>query len=269
MNALDHNYILFTLDSCRWDSLTEALKLIPRHQFNFKRAYAQSTYTYPAHLSLYQGILPSVHEAIPYYNRFKKALFRIAHRSATAQSLVQFKAGTSSIVSGFNSSGYFTLCLGAVNWFEHPALSNEFQKFHFTGCCLKKQLAILGNYLELCSTPVFSVVNIGETHDPYEFGGTIPPSLNSREIMRKFKDYGYLTKDHQKQIAACNYVITLLKEFVLTLQQLSRGTILIICGDHGECFGEDALYGHGFYHKKIMEVPLSITQHNTTILNND
>jgi len=42
------------------------------------------------------------------------------------------------------------------------------------------------------------------------------------------------------------------------LSQLQRGTIVVICADHGECFGEDGLHGHGFYHLKVIEVPLGI-----------
>ena len=31
---------------------------------------------------------------------------------------------------------------------------------------------------------------------------------------------------------------------------------IIIASDHGECFGEDGLWGHSFYHEKIMTVPI-------------
>jgi glucan phosphoethanolaminetransferase (alkaline phosphatase superfamily) len=32
----------------------------------------------------------------------------------------------------------------------------------------------------------------------------------------------------------------------------------MVTADHGECFGEDGLWGHAIYHPKIMHVPLLI-----------
>ncbi|MCJ7774484.1 MAG: hypothetical protein MUP22_15275, partial [Desulfobacterales bacterium] len=32
----------------------------------------------------------------------------------------------------------------------------------------------------------------------------------------------------------------------------------IICADHGDCWGEDNLWGHGMHHEKVLEVPLII-----------
>ena len=35
-------------------------------------------------------------------------------------------------------------------------------------------------------------------------------------------------------------------------------TLVVLCGDHGECFGEDGYWGHGVNHPKVLEVPLAI-----------
>jgi arylsulfatase A-like enzyme len=43
-----------------------------------------------------------------------------------------------------------------------------------------------------------------------------------------------------------------------TVDSVGRPTLVVICGDHGECFGEDEHWGHGFYHPKVMEVPMII-----------
>jgi arylsulfatase A-like enzyme len=37
-----------------------------------------------------------------------------------------------------------------------------------------------------------------------------------------------------------------------------RDVTVVMCGDHGDCFGEEGLYGHGFYHPKVMQVPMAI-----------
>ena len=39
---------------------------------------------------------------------------------------------------------------------------------------------------------------------------------------------------------------------------LPDNTVVVVCGDHGECFGEDGYWGHGVHHAKVYEVPLGI-----------
>ena len=39
---------------------------------------------------------------------------------------------------------------------------------------------------------------------------------------------------------------------------LPGDTIVILCADHGECFGEDGYWGHGVNHPRVLEVPLAI-----------
>ncbi len=45
---------------------------------------------------------------------------------------------------------------------------------------------------------------------------------------------------------------------------LTRGrpTTVVVTADHGECLGEEGLYGHAFHHEKVMEVPLLIFRLN-------
>jgi hypothetical protein len=35
-----------------------------------------------------------------------------------------------------------------------------------------------------------------------------------------------------------------------------REASTLVCGDHGDCWGEDGLWEHGVYHPKVLEVPL-------------
>ena len=41
------------------------------------------------------------------------------------------------------------------------------------------------------------------------------------------------------------------------LEQFSESSVLI-CSDHGDCWGEDGLWEHGIFHEKVLEVPLII-----------
>ena len=261
------NFVIITLDSCRWDTFQKAKMPFIKEKAVFRKAYSHGTYTLPSHKSIYQGILPSVNEDIQYYNRFSKALFRIAHRNVSADSLVTFKGGTPDIITGFKDIGYYTFGIGAMEWFKHQELTSNFDDFYYTGINAEKQLKIFSDTVANLKIPFFSLINIGETHEPFEFGRQIKPNLNSRARMRAFKDFGFLETDFEKQILACSYLDTIIEKLVLKLMQITqRGTVVVICSDHGECFGEDELYGHGFYHPKIMEVPLGIFQVNCNIL---
>lgn len=42
----------------------------------------------------------------------------------------------------------------------------------------------------------------------------------------------------------------------------ARPTTVVVTADHGECLGEEGLYGHAFHHEKVMEVPLLIFRLN-------
>ena len=41
------------------------------------------------------------------------------------------------------------------------------------------------------------------------------------------------------------------------LAAFSRASVLV-CGDHGDAWGEDGLWSHGFFHHKVLEVPLLV-----------
>ena len=117
------NFLLITLDSCRWDTYCKAATPNLDKFCSIKKAYTQATFTYASHLSMYQGLFPSVRENIPYYNRFSKPLFRISNRRAAIESFVSFPSGTKTIIHGLRCRSYYTICLGAVNWFRHIELT--------------------------------------------------------------------------------------------------------------------------------------------------
>ena len=77
---------------------------------------------------------------------------------------------------------------------------------------------------------LFFFVNVGTTHRPFRNDVSWSGQVNALEYTDKY------IKD--------------LIDFV-------NPNHLIITADHGECFYEkDGIGGHGFYHPKVMEVPL-------------
>jgi len=260
MNTFDftENVVLITLDSCRWDSFTQANAQHLKSRCKFRKAFSQGTYTYPAHMSIFSGILPNSDTIEPYYNRFCKNLFRMAGRRASSASLIEFPEGTENIIKGFERRGYKTIGFAAMEWFKHPNLNGPFQVFHLTGINFEKQIKYVKQELSASDFPFFLFINIGETHEPYEYGKDIKVSLVSRARMRAFENIGYQFEEHKKQILALEYVDGIMPKLFAHLNQNYRRSLVIVCGDHGDCFGEDGKYGHGFYHEKVMEVPLGI-----------
>lgn len=253
------NFLLITLDSCRWDTYEIAKTPNLDAYFKFEKAYSQSTYTLPSHISMYQGMFPSSRKNIPYYNRFAKPILRINERNTTVEALVNFPKGTNNIFEGFKNFGKYTFGLGAMSWFKHTWMTSCFDEFVFTGTHLEKQCRLAKDFIRK-NKDFAMLINIGETHEPYEIGGYIEPSLASRARVRSFEFGGYDKDAHYKQISTLEKIDEILKDFLDFIQDQDEAIISICCADHGECFGEDNLWGHGFYHPKIMEVPLGISK---------
>lgn len=253
------NFLLITYDSCRWDTYHSAKTLKVDTFCKARKAYTQGTFTFAAHMAIYQGILPQVRARIPFYNRYSRQLIRIANRPTLVPSLITFTQGTVDIIRGFSANGYYTLGIGAVEWFKHPALTDPFEDFFFTGIHAHQQVCLFQENISEREPPFFSLINFGETHDPYEY---TPAPVTYPRISRPRQLDGEPTEfDHDgfhRQIKCCEFLDKRVGEILTYLQGLERSTVVVLCGDHGECFGEDNLIGHGFYHPKVMEVPVAI-----------
>lgn len=56
----------------------------------------------------------------------------------------------------------------------------------------------------------------------------------------------------RRQKACLEYVDARIKSLLESFKESKT----IICADHGDCWGEDNLWGHGMHHEKVLEVPL-------------
>lgn len=254
------NVLILTLDSCRWDTFVNARTPIIDSLCITRSANAQATFTYPAHLAIYQGHLPNTREPIAYYNRFTKSLFRIAKNDAAMESFITFPRGTRNFVHGFRSLGYYSIGVGAMEWFRHSDLTSPFHEFHFTGINADFQIEKFLSCIAGLDRAFVGLINFGETHEPYHHGGQIPGNeiSRARATARRKLPTGFDNENWLKQISSCEFLDGRIGYLIDRLKDYSRGTVVVLCADHGECFGEDELYGHGFYHPKVMEVPLGI-----------
>lgn len=251
--------VLFvTLDSCRYDTFIRSNTPNLDTVGEARRAFAPGNFTYASHMAMFMGFTPGD----PCTNRsfinpkYGK-IFRMASGGIKGEGSEFLLLDGENVVDGFKRQGYRTIGSGAVGWFN-PAtptsqgLIKHFDDFYYPGdtFSLNKQLQWLFERLESANSPVFAFLNIGETHVPYYFEGAgwsadenpcVPFSTNNDK-----------EKCEIRQRLALEYV----DEKLAPLLTLFGESTVIVCADHGDCWGEDGLWEHGIYHQKVMEVPL-------------
>src|SRR5581483_10925801 len=161
------------------------------------------------------------------------------------------------IIDGFKRKGYLAVGSGAVDWFDTRTetgrqLTIDFDHFLFAGnsWSLEKQMEFFSTHLSSNHRPVFAFLNVGETHVPYYHAGADwEPS-----------HYVCVPFGKENDAAECRRRQRLCLEFVdrqlATLLGAFAGSTVLVCGDHGDCWGEDGLWEHGIHHPKVYEVPL-------------
>jgi membrane-anchored protein YejM (alkaline phosphatase superfamily) len=259
------NFLLVTYDSCRYDSYKAAKTPVLSRYASVREAWAHATYTHPSHAGMFQGMLPHVFTEEEYYNRFVRQMWRIQHRKPVDARVV-FPRGSKSIIDGFNNLGYFTCGTAAMAWFRNNAeLTSDWQSFEWTGIAARRQIEWTKSELSRnASRPFFAFINFGETHSPYKFDGQ-EGSEGEAEARRGRNIKGLGTgedafdeENWRMQIACVEFLDARMGELLEYFRKNNRDVTVVMCGDHGDCFGESGLYGHGFYHPKVMQVPMAI-----------
>jgi hypothetical protein len=248
------NIALITLDSLRYDSALEAKTPNLNAIFtsvgieNWVKVGSQGTHTLASHISmLHAGILPSWNtDDVPGpYNRKKENLFKAQLPWDRKTDATYPTPPASNIVIGFKELGYRTVGIGGVHWFDNRFVTsgfwekNYFEEFHWEERFaeeepdgLEYQIDLAQNLLkEEDDRPLFFFLNISSTHIPYRNG----------------------PRNVQGQAACLEYVDSHLPRL---LSLLPNPCHVIIVSDHGDCMGEDGLWGHAVYHPKVMEVPM-------------
>jgi membrane-anchored protein YejM (alkaline phosphatase superfamily) len=258
---LDVNFLLITLDSCRYDAFCDARTPVLDSFGRSLRAQSPANYTYAAHQSFFVGILPNVSEPVPYYNRFTRQLVGLIEVGETPkkQSTYFTVVSNRDAVDGFRRAGFQTVGTGAMNWFRQSSLTASFEQFEM----LTNAEAQINYVLRSLDTSrrFFAFINFGETHDPFHYQGKLKPCpvrIQARRISWPPQESGLVGRKHEAywhQVEAIEFVDRQLDRLFVALP---ANTVVVMCGDHGECFGEDGYWGHGINHPKVFDVPLGI-----------
>ena len=282
-----YNVLFVTLDCCRYDTLAEANTPFMKQVGTLRKAKTHGTYTLPAHLSFFMGYTPFVDEPPfePYYSETRQLWRLRSSRSRKLNSVGMILEGKN-IIEGYRNIGWNTVGTGGVRWFRNSTLTESFDKFLFFGSedktsvfvSRKKEDFSLNHQAEILKAvkddKYFLFVNCSETHVPYDFGEGMHAKEIDSIIEKAAPLWGCkhkydidkidvtvdeIRKLHRLQIKAVESIDNKLKQLIL---KLKKPLLVLICGDHGECFGENRLWGHGYPAKEVMEVPLIIGQIN-------
>ena len=251
--------ILFvTLDSCRYDTFLAAdapnLKAIgPLH-----RAHSPSHFTYGAHAAFFAGFTPGIAgRAEPFVNPKFAKIFKMQEGGFPGHSDAYLSLQGRNVVDGLKNKGYRAIGSGAVGWFNDAtptgkALTADFDAFFFAGnsFSLRRQLAWIDAQMAGTVGPKFVFINIGETHVPYYHEDA--PWDPAHNPCQPFSNTNDAQTCRARQRACLEFVD---RELAPLLTRFDNGTV-VVCADHGDCWGEDGLWEHGIHHEKTLEVPL-------------
>lgn len=269
-----HNYLLITLDSCRYDSFIRAN---PRHIPKLgpvERRWSYASWTSPSHYNLLIGLMPHASPRNVYASEYyKQELLRFNERFGTSD--FEFRSLIPQLflpVFLRNTLGYRTHAMVSLPVLNPKTPINVgFETYSL----MQRHNDMRGMLARLSfddDRPSFYLLNVGETHYPYALPGEPPedwPRIHGIHGVFKHLDEqivgGQLVTDirpfdqkrldqlRDRQIEAVKYVDSVVEEL---FDLVPRNTYVTITSDHGELFGEDGYFGHGpIQHEKVFEVP--------------
>lgn len=256
------NFLLLTFDSCRYDTMKLAKTPVIDSFAEVLPAQTEANYTYAAHHSFFAGMFPNCEQPIPYYNRFTRQLIALVGVGETLVSKdAAYKIPSDiNMVDGLRRLGLQTVGAGAMNWFKQKTLTDPFEHFLFTGTDADAQIDFLLSKIDP-GKKFFGFINFGETHNPFTFkGNPEPPTewIESRRIEWPPVETGLVGRDnpaYPHQVRACEFLDSRLPRLFSVLPE---DTLVVLCGDHGEAFGEGGYWGHSINHEVVLTVPLAI-----------
>lgn len=295
------NVLLIVLDTVRFDQTTlgnSALGTTPflaemaRESLSFSKALSTSTWTLPAHASMFTGRYPQNHSADCF-------------RSDDGQRLVAgvpigLRPAVPTLAELLGRAGYATGLI-ASNWlflgdayglgrgfdfrmsiprarFTHPSRAIELmQSIRITPL---RRLALpffdaseitdaaLEWLRQQSSQPTFLVINFMDAHAPYLSNAdqTLPlvlPDPPAREVMRGERqatpeESAFFMSMYRHQIGFIDEQLRRLVDQVKSMGKLDN-TVVVVTSDHGEFFGEHNLWEHGWGpYAEALHVPLLV-----------
>lgn len=252
-----HDVVFITLDSLRYDVAMAALAaadtpnlaaLLEKSMQGgiWEARHTSGSFTYAAHHAFLSGFLPT-----PVRAGRHPRLFAAAFEGSTSTSAQTFTFVQATLPEALAEQGYHTICVGGVGFFNGltavgQALPSLFKEAYWSpssgvknpdSAAVQMRMAAEALAQVNSSQRVFLLLNVAATHTPTHFyvAGARRDSVQTQQAALK----------------SVNEALPML----LDALQARGNTLLIICGDHGTCFGEDGYWGHRIGHPLVWTVP--------------
>ncbi len=279
------NILFITLDTLRADHLssygyqrstTPNLDKLAKRGAMFENAFANSSWTLPAHASMFTGLLPHEHKADWTQPLGKDKQTLAEELAARGYQTAAFAANTSYVSPEWGLGHGFTRFDVYGSSLIEDATSTVYGKklalnvlprigyFEIPG--RKRANQVNAEFLDWLSTvngrPFFAFLNYFDLHDPYltdaPFRTKFSDKVTNGELINfqfqatTFRRKPKLTdQEIQAEIDSYDGCLAYLDEKLgelfaeLNRRGLDQNTLVIITSDHGEAFGNHDLFGHG------------------------
>ena len=274
---MKNNLLFIVFDSCRFDSFIKAKTPNISRLGTAERRYSYASWTLPSHAVYLMGASPHTSPKGVFASEvYKKDFVHWGDRLNIPD--ISFKGFVPrlSLPCFLREQGYKTNALVSMPVLNQTTiLNNHFDRYQLMNAHNDFN-AIIDGLLFDSSQPSFYLLNIGETHYPYNLPGEPLPKLprihgmhgvfkhmddlvvqgesgvRLKETESEFFDMDTMRALHEKQRTNVEYLDGLFEKLY---EKVPRNTHIIVTADHGECFGEDGYFGHGpVIHDKVFEV---------------
>ena len=279
----ENNFIIITLDSCRWDSFVAAEPKVITKLGKVEKRYTYASWTAPSHYNLLTGLLPHTTPQNVYASEYyKEDFYNYNDRLGSKGTDIDFAAMVPALwLPQFMQVklGYDTharVSLPVLN--PKTGINRGFDSFQLMDSH-NDMRSMLPTMKFDGPRPHFYMLNVGETHYPYakpDEDSSMWPRISgvngvfkkmndqiadkeSAEDDEKFKeDFQFFDQDKldelkERQIDTVRYLDGVFEELH---DLVPKNTHIIVTADHGELFGEAGYFGHGpIMHEKCFEVP--------------
>lgn len=242
--------LLITIDTLRADRvapdgpfapLTPNLGALAARGARFTDATAHAPLTFPSHVSIHTGLLPSEHGA-----RDNGSYVLEDGARTLAERLQERGYATGAFVASFVLSKSFGLAQGFetyVDRFDPSGSRYSFSELQRRGSAVAGDAAAWLADAGTRGRPVFLWMHLYDPHTPYD-----APAA----FARRFPDQPY-----NAEVAAADWAVGYLLESAD--EDFLRNALVIVTSDHGEGLGEHGEPEHGiFLYDATIEVPLII-----------
>jgi len=274
-----NNYVLITLDSCRYDSfMTAAPSVITKiTRGEVERRWSYASWTSPSHFNFLMGLVPHRSPDNVFASEYYKEDFLNYNRRFGMEGMEFAKLVPSLWMPDYlqNELGYTTharVSLPVLN--PKTAVNRGFDSFQLMDKH-NDMMAMLDTMSFDGERPAFYLLNVGETHYPFATPDEDPsewPRISGvHGVFKHLDDHvvgGKLVEDADAPKFFDQEKLDLLRERQIhTVRYLDRvfeklydivpkNTFVTVTSDHGELFGEEGYFGHGpIMHDKVFEVP--------------